>query len=140
MPSPIATRISVAVLLALGIVALPACRPAATDAAGAATASSMRAAEPSLIPLPATLQLADGQFVVDATTRLHADGDAAQRVAVVFNDFLAASKRPRIALDAKGAIRFGIAADASVWSATAPTSINDWMAAFGFSSSVRAAE
>ena len=38
MPSPIATRISVAVLLALGIVALPACRPAATDAAGDAAA------------------------------------------------------------------------------------------------------
>ena len=113
MPSPIATRISVAVLLALGIVALPACRPAANDAASATAAASMRAADPSLIPLPATLQLADGQFVVDATTRLHADGDAAQRVAVVFNDFLAASKRPRIALDAKGAIRFGIAADAS---------------------------
>ncbi len=98
---------------ALAFVLLAACKPAAERQETPSIAPV--AAAPALIPEPATLQVGDGQFVVDAGTRLHAEGEAAQRVAGLFNGYLKASGRPEIPLDAdgKGGIRFEIAADAS---------------------------
>ena len=97
----------------IALVALVACKPA-TERHGDHAAASVAAA-PSLIPAPATLQTNDGQFVIDSGTRLHAEGEAAQRVAKLFNGFLATQKRPEIPLaDAgNGGIRFEIATSAS---------------------------
>ncbi len=98
--------------LAIALIALAACKPA--EHSGDHAAAPV-AATPSLIPAPATLQTADGQFVVDTATRIRAEGEAAQRVAKLFNGFLAKGKRPEIPLaDAgNGGIRFEIAAGAS---------------------------
>ncbi|MFT4257422.1 MAG: beta-N-acetylhexosaminidase [Pseudoxanthomonas sp.] len=77
-----------ALLLAL-LLPLTACKPATPDA----TATPIR---PALIPLPVSMQTGEGVFIVDAKTALHAEGEAAQRVAERFNAFLAQARRPAL--------------------------------------------
>ena len=97
--------------LLLVFAALAACKPATVEPAAATPVLPT----PSLMPAPAKLQPGDGEFFVRADTRLHAEGEAAQRVARLFNGFLAAAKRPEIPLDnaGSGSIRLEIAAGAS---------------------------
>lgn len=86
------------------------------------TAPPTQVGTPSLIPLPAHLVEGDGRFVLDDSTRLLADGDAATTVARQFAEFAATSHDLHLALpgeargDAGRTIRFEItpaAADAS---------------------------
>ncbi len=90
--------------------ALAACSGRAQDPeAGAAE----RVASPALIPAPASLVPAEGSFRFDAGTRVHADGEAARRVADGFVAMLAAGggAGPAIAAGdgpAAGDIRFEI--------------------------------
>ncbi len=60
--------------------------------AGQANAGDVPIA-PSLIPLPASMQVGKGAFVVDVNTVVSAEGDSALRVADRFNGFLAAAGR-----------------------------------------------
>ncbi|KAF1706235.1 beta-hexosaminidase, partial [Pseudoxanthomonas sangjuensis] len=88
---------------------LPACTQGAGKPEPSAPAASTEAIQPALIPVPATLQTGSGEFVVDAGTKLHADSDAARRVAERFNGFLAAAKWPELKpgeSGASGGIRF----------------------------------
>ncbi|MGX5729292.1 family 20 glycosylhydrolase [Pseudoxanthomonas beigongshangi] len=56
----------------------------------------------ALIPAPARLQANEGSFLLDAGTPLHAEGEAARRVAGRFADFLAAARGARLALSGPG--------------------------------------
>src|SRR5690606_32585034 len=67
--------------------ALAACSGRAQDAE---TGAAERVASPALIPAPASLVQAEGSFRFDAGTRVHADGEAARRVADGFIAMLAA--------------------------------------------------
>lgn len=75
---------------------------------------------PSLIPQPASMQVDAGAaaFHVDAHTPLHADGDAAMRVAGQFNTFLGKAGRKPLPIAARskgaGGIRLGIDADSGI--------------------------
>lgn len=92
---------------ALALLGLIACSPANPASATASTATTITA--PALIPIPTELQTGVGQFIVDDSTRIYAEGEAAQRVAGLFNHFLRSAKRNEIPLDAKsGAIRLQI--------------------------------
>lgn len=103
--------LSAAALLA--VASLAACKPGSDAPAGGSPSADT--VQPALIPAPATLQRAEGAFTVDAGTRLHADGEAAQRVAKLFNHFLAAAKRPQLdtADGGAGGIRFEISGNAA---------------------------
>ncbi len=98
---------------ALGLAAMLACLSLST---GAAETKTGTARAPALIPAPAKMQTLAGVFVLDADTPLHAQGDAAARVAGQFaqriRDRLGAS--PRIDSDGKHThgIFFSLAADA----------------------------
>lgn len=98
----------------LALLPLSACKPQAGDT-DVVYASPVAPIKPALIPAPANLQQVAGTFTVDAATKLHAEGDPAQRVATLFNHFLAAAKRPQlnIAEGDRAGIRFEIAGDAA---------------------------
>ncbi|MFT4198798.1 MAG: family 20 glycosylhydrolase [Pseudoxanthomonas sp.] len=84
MPAPV-TRLLLLALLAL-----------------LAPAGPIRAGEapivPSLIPQPASMQVGEGAFAVDAGSVLAPDGAQAARVAARLNDFLAKAGRARLPL------------------------------------------
>ena len=68
---------------------------------------------PSLIPLPATMQVGSGAFIVDSHSLIAADGDATKRTAELFNGYLAQAGRAplriidsRVAPTPAAAIRF----------------------------------
>ncbi len=113
---PSTVRRAFAATLVLAASALCACQPAmvAADGAGAAISDAAVPApiEPMLIPAPATLQAGEGEFVIDASTRVHATGDAARRVAEQFGAYLLAAQRPALEIDDRpestGGIRFEI--------------------------------
>lgn len=103
-------------MLVLAASALCACQPA-TVATEPAVAISDTAApapiEPRLIPAPAALQVGEGEFVIDTSTRVHATDDAARRVAKQFDAYLVAAKRPALEIDdeaeSAGGVRFEVA-------------------------------
>lgn len=68
---------------------------------------------PSLIPQPASMQIDAGAvaFPVDTGTLLHADGDAAKRVAGQFNAFLAKAGRTPLPIAARSKSAHGIHLD-----------------------------
>jgi hexosaminidase len=92
--------------------ALAACQRSEKLAAAApAPAAAEARAETALIPLPAKLEPRPGQFVVDASTPVHAEGDAARRVAQRFVELVASTAGPDLKLAAAGAaggIRFAL--------------------------------
>jgi hexosaminidase len=92
------------------VLALAACQrdeksAATTDAPPPADVS----AEMALIPLPAKLEPRQGQFVIDASTSVRAEGEAAQRVAKQFSELVSTTGKIDLKLAADGAaggIRF----------------------------------
>lgn len=100
----------------LGLAMLPAAVHAAdAPALDTGPGPQLRTGSLMLIPVPAHVQRSQGKGIsVAAGTALHADGEAAQRVAGQFADLLARSGGPRLRLatgkaDAKaGGIRFQI--------------------------------
>ncbi|WP_368563407.1 family 20 glycosylhydrolase [Pseudoxanthomonas sp. UTMC 1351] len=90
--------------------ALAACQ---RDEKSAATAGAPPpadvSAEMALIPLPAKLEPRQGQFTIDASTPVHAEGEAAQRVAKRFVKLVSTTGKIDLKLAADGAaggIRF----------------------------------
>lgn len=64
---------------------------AAGDVAGAqaSTGATQAASTPELVPRPAQVHRADGEFVLDASTTLYANNAEARAVAALFRDELA---------------------------------------------------
>ncbi|MGJ4803512.1 beta-N-acetylhexosaminidase [Luteimonas sp. SDU82] len=86
--------------------------------AGAPAASAAEAvAEPALIPAPASVSPREGSFRFDATTRVHAQGEPAQRVAAAFSAMVARTQAVTPATTAEphatGGISFAIDPTAS---------------------------
>lgn len=117
MTKPTRARMRSLLLLGSLLAALPALPALAADAPALDTGPGpqLRAGSLMLIPAPANVQHGDGAGItVGAATVLHADGEAAQRVAAQFADLLARSGGPRLAVAngkaaAKGnSIRFQI--------------------------------
>ena len=71
-------------MLALG--GLPACKPAAEQAAP--TSPARAATTPALIPQPASVRTGEGSYELRPDAAINANGDAAVRVAERFNEFL----------------------------------------------------
>lgn len=117
MTKPTRARMRSLLLLGSLLAALPVLPALAADAPALDTGPGpqLRAGSLMLIPAPANVQRGNGAGItVGATTVLHADGEAAQRVAAQFADLLARSGGPRLAVAngkaaAKGnSIRFQI--------------------------------
>ncbi|MFT4257420.1 MAG: family 20 glycosylhydrolase [Pseudoxanthomonas sp.] len=63
---------------------------------------------PSLIPLPASMRIGNGVFIVDAGTALDAQGEIERRVAERFNGFLTLAKKASLPQSPDGRIRLKI--------------------------------
>jgi len=105
-----APRLALALCLTTLLVACGA-RPESADAVPATQAEAV--AKPALIPAPASLEQREGSFRFDASTRISAHGDAAQRVAAHFAGLVAKTNglTPAVAGDAQeqdGGIVFAI--------------------------------
>ncbi|TWI05894.1 hexosaminidase [Luteimonas cucumeris] len=92
------------VSLVLGGLPCAAAMPPATGHAAQSVA---------LIPVPARLQRHEGSFVLDAGTKVFAEGDAARRVAAQFVDYVARTRGLELAIadpgdNAAGGIRFAV--------------------------------
>ncbi|MCR1007207.1 MAG: glycoside hydrolase family 20 zincin-like fold domain-containing protein, partial [Stenotrophomonas maltophilia] len=116
MVKPSRARMRSALLGSL-IALLPALPALAADPTPATEAPGpqLRTGSLMLIPAPATVQRGQGSGItVRADTALHAEGEAAQRVATQFTDLLARSGGPRLTpakgktAAAPGGIRFQI--------------------------------
>ena len=114
MTKPTRARLHSLLLLGSLLATLPA---SAADAPALDTGPGpqLRAGSLMLIPAPARMQRVDGAGItVNAGTPLHAEGEAAQRVATQFADLLARSGGPRLvpaqgtAAASNGGIRFEI--------------------------------
>ncbi|KAG0739690.1 hypothetical protein G6F24_017259 [Rhizopus arrhizus] len=83
--------------------------------AAEAPGPQLRAGSLMLIPAPSNVQRGEGNGIsVRADTTLHAEGEAAQRVASQFADLLARSGGPRLAL-AKGKAAASTGAPRGAW-------------------------
>lgn len=89
-----AMSLAAALLTALSMAA--GCTPASSTAPPLAMPAAEVKGVP-LIPLPAVVRPADGRFVVDATTMIRAQGDAASRVAARFTELLGSTTPLRLA-------------------------------------------
>ncbi|OZB52543.1 MAG: beta-hexosaminidase [Stenotrophomonas sp. 14-69-23] len=89
-----ATLLTATLLAALSMAA--GCTPASSTAPLPTVAAAEVKGVP-LIPLPAMVRPAEGRFVVDATTPLRAQGDAAGRVAARFTELLGRTTPLRLA-------------------------------------------
>src|SRR5688500_13869554 len=89
-----AARLLSSLALSVLVLALTACQPSEGGAATAnAPVPSDAAAEVALIPLPAKWDPRQGQFILEASTPVRAEGEAAQRVARQFMGFVAATAK-----------------------------------------------
>jgi len=107
------TRMAVSALCCCALLAACGTRAETSAATAAETVAS-----PSLIPAPASLVQAEGSFRFDAATRIHAEGDIAQRVAGEFAGMVKTTNgiEPTLAADGDAAgnrIVFAIDATAS---------------------------
>ncbi len=81
------TTVLAAALLA-SLVVLGGCSNASNDATAAAQVQPVEVNGAPLIPRPASLQLSEGRYIVNTTTGIHAQGEAAGRVAQQFIELL----------------------------------------------------
>ncbi len=92
--------------------ALTACQRSEGDADPAKTQTPADiTGQTALIPLPAKMEPRQGQFTLGASTPIHAEGEAAQRVAKQFANFVSTAGKINLGLaaeNAAGAIRFAI--------------------------------
>ncbi|MEL1263246.1 family 20 glycosylhydrolase [Pseudoxanthomonas putridarboris] len=96
--------------IVLPLLATSACAPRADDGAGD---ESTVVIAPALLPAPASMETRSGQFTVQTGTPVHAQGDAASRVANRFVAYLGMAGKPQPKLAAgegEGGIRFAIEA------------------------------
>ena len=105
MPLPFRRTTALSVLL-VAATALVACTPRPQTPNDIVSA-------PALIPAPAHMVAGDGGFVFNATTALHAEGDAARRVAQQFSDLVETSNGLRLQVTDTGA-RPGAAIDFAI--------------------------
>src|SRR5688572_33472452 len=105
-----AARLLSSLALSVLVLALTAaCQPSEGGAATAnAPVPSDAAAEVALIPLPAKWEPRQGQFILEASTPVRAEGEAAQRVARQFMGFVAATAKMdlKLANGTAGGIHF----------------------------------
>jgi hexosaminidase len=87
--------------------ALVACQPGEGSAdaaiAQAQAPADVAATQTALIPLPAKMEAGKGQFAIDAGTPIHAEGEAAQRVAKQFVELVSTTGKIDLKLSANGA-------------------------------------
>ena len=81
------TTVLAAALLAW-LVALGGCSNSSNDSTTAAQVQPVEVNGAPLIPRPASLQLGEGRYIVNNTTGIHAQGEAASRVAQQFIELL----------------------------------------------------
>ncbi|KRG68382.1 family 20 glycosylhydrolase [Pseudoxanthomonas dokdonensis] len=99
------------------LLGLAACKPAEDTSTAPPAAAVEGPLSPKLIPAPAQMKVLVGRYVVGAGTVVHAQDDAARRVATQFADLLAKAGRPPLPSardDAPGGIRFVIDASQSL--------------------------